>query len=252
MGPTGGMGWLCIRSTQSAWKPEQRLSKAPFRTERCVGHPGGCTRVGAPLGAVGRAQSAALGLVRPGTLYGRPPAQKAALAPGDGRGLAGTSGALWTSRGISVVAPASARLGPASVVVKTSLALAELHFTREPQEGRQRRGGSAGVENPAFLLPFLIPAAVLAKRTQWTFSDSRGPALLAGPERRPLPARPACGESLSWWLPRQCPLPAGPDTAPLASRSRPRRVLKPEDQAPRGPGWKAGARVRRSERPQAA
>ena len=175
---------------------------------------------------MGQAQSAALGLVRPGTLYGRPPAQKAALAPGDGRGLAGTSGALWTSRGISVVAPASARLGPASVVVKTSLALAELHFTREPQEGRQRRGGSAGVENPAFLLPFLIPAAVLAKRTQWTFSDSRGPALLAGPERRPLPA--------------------------LASRSRPRRVLKPEDQAPRGPGWKAGARVRRSERPQAA
>lgn len=49
--------------------------------------------------------------------------------------------------------------------MKTSLALAELRFTREPREGRQRRGGSAGAESPAFLLPFLIPAAVLTKRT---------------------------------------------------------------------------------------
>lgn len=65
---------------------------------------------GAPREAVGLAQSAALGLARPGTLCGRPPAQKAALAPGDGRGLAGTSGALRTSREVSAAAPASARL----------------------------------------------------------------------------------------------------------------------------------------------
>lgn len=56
-------------------------------------------------------------------------------------------------------------LAPASAAVKTSMALAELRFTREPQERRQRRGGSAGAESPAFLLPFLIPAAVLTKRT---------------------------------------------------------------------------------------
>lgn len=98
-------------------------------------HPGGRTP-----GAAGRAQSAALGLARPGTLCGLAPAQKAALAPGDGRGLAGTSGALRRSRGVSVAAPASSRLAPASAAAKTSLARAELHFRGSPRRAGKGEG----------------------------------------------------------------------------------------------------------------
>lgn len=95
---------------------------------------------GAPRGAAGRAQSAALGLARPGTLCGLAPAQKAALAPGVGRGLAGTSGALRRSRGVSVAAPASSRLAPASAAAKTSLARAELHFRGSPRRAGKGEG----------------------------------------------------------------------------------------------------------------
>ena len=46
--------------------------EGPVPDGEMCGAPGGCTQVGAPQGAVGQAQLAALGLVRPGTLCGRP------------------------------------------------------------------------------------------------------------------------------------------------------------------------------------
>lgn len=186
--------------------PEGEMCGAPGRT-----------RVGRTRGSR-RAQSAALGLARPGTLAGAlAPSAEAALAPGDGRGLVGTSGAPAEKQRGQCGGPASSRLAPAS---ETSLARAELHFRGSPgRAGKERapQGRKTNVSPPV--------------------SDSRGHARQAGtadpqrlkgpgPEGRAQAAAPA-GPSRSWrrlrtaapagWgLPRR-PWPAVPPATRLCA-----------------------------------
>ena len=85
----------------------------------------------------GWAQSAALGLAFPSTVCCGPQVQKAALALGGCRGFTAFSGALQTSRGWGEWgAPRPPHiLRPVFAAVKTSLAVAELRFVKELQEG---------------------------------------------------------------------------------------------------------------------